>query len=186
MSAHRPAIQIAARRMSSVNSIQHTNCLHCRVVLCALLLSALSTAIGIIMMQVIYSIGSVCSREEADSFNRSFFFSFRHTCGVVCWLSSLPAVHLPVSDNDRSVIIVLSFLFSFLSQSGSIGINLLLFQLLWWYLTRPLRWGGLPGGGGGRSRYPIERSAIRTLWCGATVARRKLPLMFPCMLLLLW
>ena len=61
MSAHCPAVQIAARRMSSVNSIQHTNCLHCRVVLCALLSSALSTAIGIIMVQVLYSIGSVCS-----------------------------------------------------------------------------------------------------------------------------
>ena len=61
MSAHCSAVQIAARRMSGLNSLYHTNCLHCRVVLCALLLSALSTAIGIIVMQVIYSIGSVCS-----------------------------------------------------------------------------------------------------------------------------
>ena len=35
VSAHRPTVQIAASRMSRVKSLRHSNCLHCRVVLCA-------------------------------------------------------------------------------------------------------------------------------------------------------
>ena len=59
MSAHRPAVQIAASRMSSITYIRRNNCLRRRVVLCSFVAGFCHCNISLFIIQVLYSFGNV-------------------------------------------------------------------------------------------------------------------------------